>query len=71
MLFTDVQAIYQRDPAARSWLEVVFCYPGLHALFLHRLAHRLYILGIPFLPRLISHITRFLTGIEMGAALLR
>jgi serine O-acetyltransferase len=65
MLFTDVQAIYQRDPAARSWLEVVLCYPGLHALFLHRLAHRLYILGIPFLPRLISHITRFLTGIEI------
>jgi len=61
----DFRIIFDRDPAARNWLEVIFCYPGLQALVFHRIAHRLYRLGIPFFPRLISHISRFLTGIEI------
>ena len=64
-LSADFRIIFERDPAARNWLEVLFCYPGLQALLFHRLAHRLYILDIPFIPRLISHIARFLTGIEI------
>ncbi|WP_341527940.1 serine O-acetyltransferase [Nostoc sp. UHCC 0302] len=65
MLLTDLQTIYDRDPAARNWLEVLFCYPGFQALLFHRLAHWLYKKGIPFIPRFISHISRFLTGIEI------
>ncbi|MEH2397540.1 MAG: serine O-acetyltransferase [Nostoc sp.] len=65
MLLTDLRTIFERDPAARNWLEVLFCYPGLHALVFHRLAHWLHKMGIPFIPRFISHISRFLTGIEI------
>lgn len=61
----DVQAVFERDPAAKSVLEVVCCYPGLHAIWLHRLANRLYRRGWVFWPRLISNIARFLTGIEI------
>lgn len=64
-LIADFRIIFERDPAARNWLEVLFCYPGLQALWFHRLAHKLYKMGTPFLPRLISHISRFLTGIEI------
>lgn len=64
-LLTDFRIIFDRDPAARNWLEVLTCYPGLQALMFHRLAHGLYSLKVPFLPRLISHIGRFLTGIEI------
>lgn len=64
-LKADFQIIFERDPAARNVLEVLFCYPGLQALMFHRLAHWLYAIGLPFLPRLISHISRFLTGIEI------
>ncbi len=64
-LVADFRIIFERDPAARNWLEVLFCYPGLQALFFHRIAHWLYKLGIPFFPRLISHLARFLTGIEI------
>lgn len=64
-LLADFRIIFERDPAARNWLEVLFCYPGLQALLLHRLAHWLHQVGIPFIPRLISHIARFLTGIEI------
>jgi len=64
-LIADFRIIFERDPAARNWLEVLFCYPGLQALLFHRLAHWLYNIGIPFIPRLISHIARFLTGIEI------
>lgn len=64
-LVADFRIIFERDPAARNWLEVLFCYPGLQALFFHRVAHWLYKLGIPFFPRLISHLARFLTGIEI------
>lgn len=65
MVFTDLRVIYDRDPAARNWLEVVLCYPGLQALILHRVAHWLHQLGMPFVPRLISHVNRFLTGVEI------
>ncbi|MBD2354158.1 serine O-acetyltransferase [Tolypothrix sp. FACHB-123] len=64
-LRTDFRIIFERDPAARNWLEVLFCYPGLQALLFHRMAHWLYVIGIPFIPRLISHIARFFTGIEI------
>ena len=64
-LIADFRIIFDRDPAARNWLEVLVCYPGLQALFFHRFAHWLYKVGIPFIPRFISHIARFLTGIEI------
>ncbi|MDH6075806.1 serine O-acetyltransferase [Chrysosporum ovalisporum CS-1034] len=65
LLWSDFKIIFERDPAARNWLEVVFCYPGLHALCLHRVAHWLHCRGVVFIPRLISHLGRFLTGIEI------
>ena len=64
-LSTDFRIIFDRDPAARNWLEVLFCYPGLQALISHRFAHWLYCIGVPFVPRFCSHIARFLTGIEI------
>lgn len=64
-LSADFQIIFERDPAARNSLEVIFCYPGLHALFCYRATHWLYGFGIPLIPRLISHLARFLTGIEI------
>ncbi len=64
-LVADFKIIFERDPAARNWLEVIFCYPGFQALLMHRFAHWLNRLGLPFFPRLISHIARFLTGIEI------
>ena len=71
ILLADFRIIFERDPAARNWLEVLFCYPGLQALLFHRLAHWLHSFNIPFVPRFISHIARFLTGIEIhpGAAI--
>jgi serine O-acetyltransferase len=59
------ETIFREDPAARSRIEIVLCYPGFHAVLLHRLAHRLYEANIPILPRFISQISRFLTGIEI------
>lgn len=64
-LQADFRIIFERDPAARNGLEVLFCYPGLQALLFHRIAHWLDTLGLPFIPRLISHVARFLTGIEI------
>lgn len=64
-LIADFRIIFERDPAARNWLEVLLCYPGLQALFFHRFAHWLYRIGIPFVPRFISHLARFFTGIEI------
>ncbi len=60
----DIRAIFRNDPAARSLAEVLL-YPGLHAILLHRLAHALWRRQVPFIPRLISQISRFLTGIEI------
>lgn len=64
-LIADFRIIFERDPAARNWLEVLLCYPGLQSLLFHRIAHGLYNLNIPLIPRLISHLSRFLTGIEI------
>ena len=61
----DIQTVFAKDPAARSVVEVILCYPGLHALWLHRLAHFLWRHKLRFLSRLLSHIGRFLTGIEI------
>lgn len=61
----DIRTIYENDPAADNILEVIFCYPGLHALILHRIAHKLAYWKIPFIPRCISNFSRFLTGIEI------
>lgn len=61
----DIQTVFAKDPAARSKLEVIFCYPGLHALWFHRLAHFLWQHKLRFVARLLSHINRFLTGIEI------
>lgn len=61
----DISSVFDRDPAARSSLEVLFCYPGLHAVWFHRLAHWLWTHELFFLGRLTSHLGRFLTGIEI------
>ncbi len=61
----DIQAVFAKDPAAKTVWEVIFCYPGLHALWLHRLAHSLWKHKLLFLGRLISHLNRWLTGIEI------
>ncbi|MCS6803090.1 MAG: serine O-acetyltransferase [Chloroflexota bacterium] len=61
----DIQAALERDPAARSALEVVLTYPGFHARTIHRLAHALWKRRVPLIPRLISHLGRALTGIEI------
>lgn len=69
-MFEDIKAVFERDPAAKNIFEVVF-YQGVWAIYLHRAAHFLYELNIPFFPRFISQISRFLTGIEIhpGAAI--
>jgi serine O-acetyltransferase len=61
----DIRCILERDPAARSRLEIVTCYPGLHAIVLHRLSHKLWLSSWFTLARFISQIGRFLTGIEV------
>jgi serine O-acetyltransferase len=61
----DIRAIFSKDPAARSTLEILICYPGLHALWFHRRAHWLWSHNLKFFARFVSHISRFLTGIEI------
>lgn len=61
----DIACIYKRDPAARSKLEILTCYPGLHAVLIHRLAHRLWKAGLRLIARFISNLNRMLTGIEI------
>ncbi len=61
----DIQAIFDRDPAARSVWEVLFLYPGLHAVWLHRVAHALWRNDLKWLARLVSNVSRFFTGIEI------
>jgi len=67
----DIKTIFERDPAAKSYLEVILCYPGLHAVICHRIAHALYRRKWHVTARLISQISRFFTGIEIhpGAAI--
>jgi serine O-acetyltransferase len=67
-LRSDIQCILDRDPAARSTWEVLTCYPGLHALLLHRRAHWCWNHGFKWLGRFISHLSRWLTGIEIHPA---
>src|SRR5213596_1094457 len=64
----DVRAVLERDPAARSAFEVLLCYPGVHALCFHRLAHAIWRRGWTTSARLLSHVARFLTGIEIHPA---
>ena len=61
----DIRVVFERDPAARSVWEVIFCYSGLHAIWMHRISHALYLRGWVLLPRMISNFCRFLTGIEI------
>ena len=61
----DIQCIFERDPAARSIWEVFTCYPGFHALQMHRFSHMLWGLGLRWLARFSSNVARFLTGIEI------
>lgn len=64
----DIKTVLERDPAARTFLEVLLCYPGLHAIWAHRLNHRLWNAGLTTLARFGSHLARFLTGIEIHPA---
>ncbi|MCI0484822.1 MAG: serine O-acetyltransferase [candidate division NC10 bacterium] len=64
----DIQAAWDRDPAVRSTLEIILCYPGLHAVWLHRVAHWFWNRGLRLIGRFTSHLNRFLTGIEIHPA---
>lgn len=61
----DIQTVFAKDPAAKTVWEVLFCYPGLHAIWLHRIAHWLWRHRLLFLARFLSHVNRWLTGIEI------
>jgi serine O-acetyltransferase len=61
----QIETVFARDPAAKSVVEIILCYPGFHAILLHRLAHRLHKWGMPLVPRVISQFSRFMTGIEI------
>jgi serine O-acetyltransferase len=64
----DIQVVKERDPAARTALEILLCYPGLHAVWFHRAAHALWRAGLKTAGRWLSHVGRFLTGIEIHPA---
>jgi serine O-acetyltransferase len=64
----DIRAVRERDPASRSTLEVLLCYPGVHALAFHRLAHAMWRHGWTIPARFLSHVSRFVTGIEIHPA---
>lgn len=64
-MFDNIRAVFAKDPAARNIFEVICCYPGLHALWMHRLAHGLWRLKFKTLGRMVSHLSRFLTNIEI------
>ena len=64
----QIMSMKERDPAARSFLEIILCYPGLHALVLHRIAHVFWKYKLYLIARFISHISRFLTAIEIHPA---
>ncbi|HEX8544168.1 MAG TPA: serine O-acetyltransferase [Pseudomonas sp.] len=61
----DIQSVFHRDPAARNAFEVLTCYPGMHAIWLHRLAHILWLQGLKWLARVVSNFGRWMTGIEI------
>ena len=62
---SDFSIIKERDPAARGVWEIILCYPGFQAITIHRFSHRLWKYRLPLIPRLLSHLTRFLTGVEI------
>ena len=64
----DIRCVFERDPAARTTWEVITCYPGFHARMLHRLSHCLWLWNLKWLGRLVSHLARWLTGIEIHPA---
>jgi len=64
-MFENIKVIRKFDPAAKSYLEIILCYPGLHAIWLHKISHLLYKINVPLFPRLINYFTRFLTGIDI------
>ena len=64
----DIRAVFEKDPAAKSLIEVLLCYSGLHALIAHRFIHFLHKLGVPVLPRFLAQAARFFTGIEIHPA---
>jgi len=61
----QIDTVFREDPAAKSTLEILLCYPGLHAILAHRVAHRMYRAGVPLLPRVLSQFSRWITGIEI------
>ncbi len=61
----DIQTVFEKDPAARSIWEILTCYPGLHAIWIHRVSHTLWTHRLFFLARFVSHISRFMTGVEI------
>jgi len=67
-LAEDIRTVFEKDPAARNVLEVLLCYPGLHAVWLHRAAHWLWRHRLRLAARLLSHVSRFLTGVEIHPA---
>ncbi|HDT15536.1 MAG TPA: serine O-acetyltransferase [Firmicutes bacterium] len=64
-MFSDIKTVFERDPAAGNIIEVIFMYPGLHAIMNHRMAHLLWKMKIPVIPRMISAFSRFFTGVEI------
>ena len=65
LLREDINCVFDRDPAARNAFEVLTAYPGIHAILMHRVAHRLWNAGFRWLARMVSHLARWLTGIEI------
>jgi serine O-acetyltransferase len=65
VLATDVQAMFEGDPAAKSHDEIIFSYPGIYAILVHRVAHRLFEMGVPLLPRIMSEHAHSVTGIDI------
>ena len=66
LLNTDIQAIYEGDPAAKSMAEVILCYPGFYAISIYRIAHELYSLGVPYIPRIMTEYAHEKTGIDIN-----
>lgn len=66
LLNTDIQAIYEGDPAAKSMAEVILCYPGFYAVSIYRIAHELYSLGVPYIPRIMTEYAHEKTGIDIN-----
>lgn len=66
LMDTDIQAIYEGDPAAKSRAEVILCYPGFYAISIYRIAHELYTLGVPYIPRIMTEYAHEKTGIDIN-----